>query len=134
MIDFLFSNNSKTAKFIAIISGIFVFIVGLYASYEDFFNHKVSTGVLLMAIGIMQLCNYFLIPHMSLKDERAKLIKEKSMSISYYFYLIVMLSMLLLIDNPFFAFHLSVREVLILLISIYLVFINLSMVYFSKKV
>lgn len=134
MLDFLFSNDSKTAKFIAIISGVFAFIVGIYASYDDLLNHKVSTGILLIAIGIMQLCNYFLIPHMSLKDERAKLIKEKSMSISYSFYLVVMLSMLLLIDNPFFHFHLSVREVLIILISIYLIYINLSMVYFSKKI
>ncbi|WP_146553666.1 hypothetical protein [Rummeliibacillus sp. SL167] len=134
MINFLFSNDSKTAKFIAIISGLFAFIVGLYVSYDDFFNHTVSTGVFLMAIGIMQLCNYFLIPHMSLKDERAKLIKEKSMNISYYFYLGVMLLVLLLIDNPFFDFDLSVRETLLLLISVYIIFIHLTMVYFSKKV
>ena len=76
MIDFLLSNDSKTAKFIAIVSGLFAFIVGLYMSYDGFLNHEVSVGIFLMAIGIMQLCNYILIPHMSLKDERAKLIKK----------------------------------------------------------
>ena len=102
MIDFLLSNDSKTAKFIAIVSGLFAFIVGLYMSYDGFLNHEVSVGIF-MAIGIMQLCNYILIPHMSLKDEREP-IKEKSMSISYYFYLVVMLIMLLSIDSPFFDF------------------------------
>lgn len=129
-----FNNNSAFSKTTAIITGIIATIVGVYLSYIDFLDNTISIGILLFSLGIMQICNYLLIPHISLKDERAKQIKAKSMHVSYFFFLIVMFIALLITVSPFLNLHMNTEEILILLISIYIIFIHITMVFYSKKI
>lgn len=129
-----FNNNSKFSKPFAIITSIITIFIGLYICYIDFLDNKISIGILLFSLGIMQFCNYLLIPHLLVKDERSKQIKAKSMNVSYFFFLIVMFIVLLITESPFLNLNMNTKEILIILISIYIIFIHITMVFFSKKI
>lgn len=130
----VFNNNSKFSKIFSIITGITITFIGLYICYVDFPDNKISIGILLLSLGIMQICNFLLITHFLVKDERAKQIKEKSMNVSYYFFLIVMLMTLLITESPYLDLNMNTKDILIILISVYIIFIHISMIFFSKRI
>ncbi|KOS66292.1 hypothetical protein AEA09_18940 [Lysinibacillus contaminans] len=129
-----FNNNSEFSKKFALITGITTTFIGLYICYVDFLDNKISIGILLLSLGIMQICNFLLIPHVSVKDERSKQIKEKSMSVSYYFFLIVMFMTLLITESSYLNLNMSTKEILIILISVYIISIHITMIFFSKRI
>ncbi|WP_214700781.1 MULTISPECIES: hypothetical protein [unclassified Exiguobacterium] len=134
MFNYILSNDTKTAKVMALFSGMFALAIGLYTSFEDILNSTIPVGTLLIAIGIMQICNYLLIPHISVKDERSKLIKEKAMTANYYVFLTLLFSILLVVTLPSSDPIFTLKEIMIMLVSIYLVSTHILMLYYSKKI
>ncbi|WP_214483155.1 hypothetical protein [Bacillus sp. SM2101] len=125
------NKKSKEYRIIYICSGFLLIILGIYLNYEDIVKGEFPDAIMLLALGINQLLLGYLSPHIFLKDERAKEIIGKSMTINY-FVLFASILVLFLATGSFGFLTLDATEVLILLFCIMIITIPGTMVIYSK--
>ncbi|MFS1518727.1 hypothetical protein V1503_20015 [Bacillus sp. SCS-151] len=125
------NKKSKEYRIIYICSGFLLTILGIYLNYEDIVKGEFPDAIMLLALGINQLLLGYLSPHIFPKDERAKEIIGKSMTINY-FVLFASILVLFLATGSFGFLTLDATEVLILLFCIMIITIPGTMVIYSK--
>jgi hypothetical protein len=126
--------NNKKAKenrIIYLCLGFLLTIMGVYLNYEEIIKGEFPDAITLLALGISQLLLAYLSPHIFPKDERAKEIIGKSMTINY-FVLFASILFLFLATGSFGFLTLDATQVLIVLFCIMIITIPGTMVIYSK--
>ncbi|MGG0716582.1 hypothetical protein ABE096_03130 [Robertmurraya massiliosenegalensis] len=111
--------------------GILFTIMGIYLNYEEVTKGSFPVAIMLLALGINQLLFAYLSPHIFPRDERAKEIMGKSMTVNY-FILFGSLFVLFLSTGSFGFLTLDATQVLIVLFCIMAISIPSTMVVYSK--
>ncbi|MGA4466848.1 hypothetical protein ACPA2L_30250 [Bacillus bombysepticus] len=126
------TKKAKESRFIFLISGLFVTGVSIYITLDDVINGRFPDAIAIMsfALGINQLLMAYLSPHLFPKDERSKMILEKSMFVNYF--IIFGTILLLFILTGFSDINWDAQQVLIVLTSILMLTIPTTMVIYSK--
>ncbi|WP_163969343.1 hypothetical protein [Oceanobacillus halotolerans] len=125
------SNKSKENRIIYLCTGVLLTIMGVYLNYGDIIKGEFPDAIMLLALGISQLLLAYLSPHIFPKDERAKEIIGKSMTINY-FVLFATILVLFLATGSFGFLALDATQVLIVLFCIMIITIPGTMVIYSK--
>ena len=105
--------------------------MGIYLNYEYIINKAYPVSILILALGMASLMFAYLSPHLFPRDERAKTIIGKAMSINY-FVLFGTILVLFLLTGSFGPLMLDATQVLELLFSIMILTIPGTMVIYSK--
>lgn len=121
--------NQLTYLFLAIV----MIPLGIYINYSDIANHQFPEGIMSLFLGTSALMMAYLSPHLFPKDERAKEIVGKSMTINY-FTLFGAITILFLLTGALGPITLSATQVLIVLTCIMITAIPLTMVIYSKLI
>lgn len=87
---------------------------------------------MLFALAIMSFCLAYLTPHFAAKDERAQLIRQRAIYISYFWGVSFAL-MLMIAFNPTSPLTMTAFQVLSLFMALYISAVFLNMVYYAKK-
>lgn len=118
-------------KYLYLGLGVLLTIEGIYLNYEAILNGDFPDTIMLLALGVNQLLLAYLSPHLFPKDERAKEIFGKSMTINY-FVLFGSMAVLILATGSFGFVTLDATQVLIVLFCIMAIGIPGTMVFYSK--
>ncbi|MDX8365556.1 hypothetical protein [Cytobacillus sp. IB215665] len=125
------NKKSKDYRIIYLCLGFLLIIMGVYLNYEDIIKGEFPDAIMLLGLGINQFLLAYLSPHIFPKDERAKEIIGKSMTINY-FILFASILVLFLATGSFGFLTLHATEVLIVLFCIMIIIIPGTMVIYSK--
>ena|SRR5690625_676401 len=123
--------KSRENRIIYLSLGIFLTIMGVYLNYENIIKGEFPDAIMLLALGVNQLLLAYLSPHIFPKDERAKDIIGKAMTINY-FVLFLSLLVLFIATGPFGFLILDAQQVIIVLFCIMSITIPGTMVIYSK--
>ncbi|MFD2115210.1 hypothetical protein ACFSTH_05530 [Paenibacillus yanchengensis] len=123
--------KSKQNQIIYLCLGILLTAVGIYSNYENIMKGEFPDTIMLLAAGINQLLLAYISPHIFPKDERAKEIIGKSMTLNY-FVLFVSILVLFLATGSLGLLTLDATQVLMLLFCIMAIAIPGTMVIYSK--
>lgn len=123
--------SAKENQIIYIFSGLIGISIGVYLNYQDIIAGEFPNSIMLVALGINQLLLAYLSPHIFPKDERAKEIMGKAMTINY-FVLFLSLLVLFLATGSLGFLTLDATQVLIILFCIMVIAIPGTMVIYSK--
>src|SRR5690625_1232209 len=125
------NKKSNGNQIIYLCLGLLLTIMGIYLNYQNILNGEFPNALMLLALGINQLLLACLSPHIFPRDERAKEIMGKAMTINYYVLFISILVLFLAI-GPFGFLTLDATQVLIVLFCIMAITIPGTMVIYSK--
>jgi hypothetical protein len=123
--------SAKENQIIYIFSGLIGVSMGGYLNYQDIIAGEFPNAIMILALGINQLLLAYLSPHIFPKDERAKEIVGKAMTINY-FILFLSLLVLFLATGSLGFLPLDATQVLIILFCIMVITIPSTMVIYSK--
>ena len=121
--------NQLTYLFLAII----MIPLSIYTNYPYIANGEFPEGIMIFFLGTSALMMSYLSPHLFPKDERAKEIIGKSMTVNYYT-LFGSILILFLLTGSLGPLVLSATYVLIVLVCIMITSIPLTMVIYSKLI
>lgn len=113
--------------------GIFVTGVAIYVNVNNIVNGEFPKAIMLLVLGLYNLMMAYLSPHLFPKDERAKDIIGKAMTLNY-FVLFGTLFILFLLTGSFGPITLDATQVLTVLTSVMVLTIPGTMVIYSKVV
>ncbi|MDE5416142.1 hypothetical protein [Alkalihalobacterium chitinilyticum] len=125
------TNNVKKNQITYYFLGILLTGLGIYLNFNYIINGVFPVSIIIFAIGIAQLMYAYLFPHLFPKDERAKSIIGKAMTVNY-FILFGAILILYLLTSSFGPLTLNASQVLELLFSIMIIAIPGTMVIYSK--
>ncbi|UNL83183.1 hypothetical protein [Priestia koreensis] len=114
------------------IIGVLLTGIGIYVNSDAFLNNRFPDAIMLLALGISQLFLSYLSPHLFPKDERAKAIMGKAMTVNYFVLFGAML-FLFLLTGASGPFTLNSTQVLQVLFCIMVIAIPGTMVIYSKR-
>lgn len=124
-------SKSKENRMLYFWVGMFLTIMGVYLNYEDILAGEFPDSIMLLALGINQLLLAYLSPHIFPKDERAKEIIGKSMTVNY-FVIFISITLLFFATGSFGFLNFDATQVLIVLFCILVITIPGTMVFYSK--
>lgn len=111
--------------------GLLLIGMGIYLIYDDLMRGEFPNAIMLLALGINQLLLAYLSPHIFPRDERAKEMIGKAMTVNY-FVLFGSIFVLFLATAPFGFLTLNASQVLMMLFCIMTISIPGTMVIYSK--
>ncbi len=123
--------QSSKNRFLYLGLGSLLLIEGIYLNYEAVLKGEFPNYLMLLALGINQLLLAYLSPHIFPKDERAKEIIGRAMTINY-FVLFGSMTILILATGSFGFVTFNATQVLIVLFCIMAISIPGTMVIYSK--
>ncbi|MGE7624799.1 hypothetical protein ACQKMD_17625 [Viridibacillus sp. NPDC096237] len=122
----------KETKMGFIIMGFIFGVMALFINGVSISVNKFPSSLMLIAICIMCFCLAYLAPHLTVKDERAQKIRERSIYVNY-FILIAVVVILMIVFNPVSSLHIDAYSLLTIMMTIYISSVFLTMVYYAKK-
>ena len=126
-------SDAKKNQISFLTSGLFATGMGIFLNYEAIFKGEFPNYIILLALGLNQLMLAYLSPHIFPKDERAKEIMGKAMTVNY-FVLFGTISVLFLLTSSLGPLTLSSTQALSVLFCIMALTIPGTMILYSKRV
>lgn len=125
--------KARENQLIYLILGIITVPLSIYINYPYIANGEFPAGVIIFFLGTSALMMSYLSPHLFPRDERAKEIIGKSMTVNY-FTLFGTILILFLLTGPLGPITLSATQVLLVLFCIMITAIPLTMVIYSNLI
>jgi hypothetical protein len=124
------NSEAKRNQRIYLVSGIVILLVSIYINMGYIARGDFPEGIVLVAVGINQLCLAYLSPHIFPKDERARLIREKAMNVNYFVTLGIIITLIFIVGS----IELSAYHALVILGSFSILSVVFLMIFFSKRI
>ena len=125
--------KARENQLIYLILGIITVPLSIYINCPYIANGEFPAGVIIFFLGTSALMMSYLSPHLFPRDERAKEIISKSMTVNY-FTLFGTILILFLLTGPLGPITLSATQVLLVLFCIMITAIPLTMVIYSNLI